>query len=173
MLYILVLILEDSSGSSSAQSSRSLQVVDLKFESLGTTSIPEAIVYLDNDHVFIGSHLGDSQLVLLHTEPDQHGEYLEVMETFTNIAPITDFEVVDLEGQGQVGLYFSSSPTPSLLRAISHDCLLVNTDFISFRVKLSHVPERSKTVPLGLFATVLALTIEQCWNFQESKGYGH
>ncbi|KAF9365058.1 DNA damage-binding protein 1a [Mortierella sp. NVP85] len=101
MLYILVLILEDSSGSSSAQSSRSLHVVDLKFESLGTTSIPEAIVYLDNDHVFIGSHLGDSQLVLLHTEPDQHGEYLEVMETFTNIAPITDFEVVDLEGQGQ------------------------------------------------------------------------
>ncbi|KAF9999405.1 DNA damage-binding protein 1a, partial [Modicella reniformis] len=101
MLYILVLILEDSPGSSSTQSNRSLQVVDLKFESLGTTSIPEAIVYLDNDHVFVGSHLGDSQLVLLHTEPDQNGEYLEVMETFTNIAPVTDFEVVDLEGQGQ------------------------------------------------------------------------
>ncbi|KAI8360101.1 DNA damage-binding protein 1-like protein [Mortierella sp. GBAus27b] len=101
MLYILVLILENSAGSSSAQSNRPLQVVDLKFEKLGTTSIPEAIVYLDNDHVFIGSHLGDSQLVLLHTEPDQNGEYLEIMETFTNIAPISDFEVVDLEGQGQ------------------------------------------------------------------------
>ncbi|KAG0202400.1 DNA damage-binding protein 1a [Mortierella sp. GBA30] len=99
MLHILVLILNDASGSSSTR--RSSQVVDLKFESLGTISIPEALVYLDNDHVFVGSHLGDSQLVLLHTEPDQQGEYVEVMETFTNIAPVTDFDVVDLEGQGQ------------------------------------------------------------------------
>ncbi|KAG0365622.1 DNA damage-binding protein 1a [Gamsiella multidivaricata] len=101
MLYILVLILNNSSGSSSSHSSRPFQVVDLKFECLGTTSIPEAIVYLDNDHVFVGSHLGDSQLVLLHTEADQNGEYLEIMETFTNIAPVADFDVVDLEGQGQ------------------------------------------------------------------------
>ncbi|CAO3569563.1 unnamed protein product [Mortierella alpina] len=99
MLHILVLILNDDTGSSSSR--RSSQVVDLKFESLGTISIPEALVYLDNDHVFVGSHLGDSQLVLLHTEPDEQGEYVEVMETFTNIAPVTDFEVVDLEGQGQ------------------------------------------------------------------------
>ncbi|KAG0292818.1 DNA damage-binding protein 1a [Dissophora globulifera] len=99
MLYILVLILNGASGSS--QSSRQFQVVELKLECLGTTSIPVAIVYLDNDHVFVGSHLGDSQLVLLHTEADQNGEYLEVMETFTNIAPVTDFDVVDLEGQGQ------------------------------------------------------------------------
>ncbi|KAF9175846.1 DNA damage-binding protein 1a, partial [Mortierella sp. AD010] len=101
MLYILVLILNNTSGTSTSQSNRPFQVVDLKFEPLGTTSIPTAIVYLDNDHAFVGSHLGDSQLVLLHTEPDQNGEYLEVMETFTNIAPVTDFEVVDLEGQGQ------------------------------------------------------------------------
>ena len=102
MLYILVLILNNSPGSSSSHSNRQFQVVDLKLECLGTTSIPEAIVYLDNDHVFVGSHFGDSQLVLLHTEADQNGEYLEVMETFTNIAPVTDFDVVDLEGQGQV-----------------------------------------------------------------------
>ncbi|KAF9197041.1 DNA damage-binding protein 1a [Haplosporangium sp. Z 11] len=101
-LYILVLNLTDLQASStSSQSSRPLQVADLRLECLGTTSIPEAIVYLDNDHVFVGSHFGDSQLVLLHTDADQHGEYLEVMETFTNIAPLTDFEVVDLEGQGQ------------------------------------------------------------------------
>ncbi|KAF9098142.1 DNA damage-binding protein 1a [Mortierella sp. AD031] len=99
-LYILVLNLNNSSASSSA-SNRSFQVTDLKLECLGTTSIPEALVYLDNDHAFVGSHLGDSQLILLHSDPDEQGEYVEVMETFTNIGPVTDFEVVDLEGQGQ------------------------------------------------------------------------
>ncbi|KAF8930905.1 DNA damage-binding protein 1a [Dissophora ornata] len=108
MLYILVLILNNSPGSSSSHPNRQFQVVDLKLECLGTTSIPEAIVYLDNDHVFVGSHFGDSQLVLLHTEADQNGEYLEVMETFTNIAPVTDFDVVDLEGQGQGQIVASS-----------------------------------------------------------------
>ncbi|KAF8976248.1 DNA damage-binding protein 1a, partial [Entomortierella lignicola] len=101
VLYILVLILDNSSGASTSQTSRPFQVVDLKLEPLGVTSIPTSIVYLDNDHAFIGSNLSDSQLVLLHTEADENGEYLEVMETFTNVAPIMDFEVVDLEGQGQ------------------------------------------------------------------------
>ncbi|KAF9583420.1 DNA damage-binding protein 1a [Lunasporangiospora selenospora] len=100
MLYVLVLIL-DGAPSSSTQPSQSVQVVDLKLECLGAISIPEAIVYLDKRYVFVGSHQGDSQLIQLHTEPDQQGEYLEVLESFTNIAPITDFEVVDLEGQGQ------------------------------------------------------------------------
>jgi len=97
MMYILVLITQPAPALSSG-----LQVKDLKFEFLGTTSIPEAIVYLDNNHVYVGSHLGDSQLVLLHTEPDEEGEYIEVAETFVNIAPIADFDIVDLEGQGQV-----------------------------------------------------------------------
>jgi DNA damage-binding protein 1 len=98
MLHILVLITQPSPHS------QAVQVKDLKFECLGTTSIPEAIVYLDNNHVYVGSHLGDSQLVLLHTEPDAEGEFIEVAETFVNIAPISDFDVVDLEGQGQVRL---------------------------------------------------------------------
>ncbi|KAG0048736.1 DNA damage-binding protein 1a [Gryganskiella cystojenkinii] len=96
MLHILVLITQPASSPSQA-----VRVTDLKFECLGTTSIPEAIVYLDNNHVYVGSHLGDSQLVLLHTDADENGEFIEVAETFVNIAPITDFDVVDLEGQGQ------------------------------------------------------------------------
>ncbi|KAF9543117.1 DNA damage-binding protein 1a [Mortierella hygrophila] len=98
MLYILVLEINNSAGSSS---NRFIPVSGLKLESLGTISIPEALVYLDNDHAFVGSHLGDSQLVQLHENPDEQGEYVEIMETFTNIAPVLDFEVVDLEGQGQ------------------------------------------------------------------------
>ncbi|KAF9971393.1 DNA damage-binding protein 1a [Actinomortierella ambigua] len=105
-LYVLVLIIkhEHVGGSSASASSGSRtisHVVDLKLEPLGTTSIPEAIVYLDNNHLFVGSHLGDSQLIRLHEDVDEHGEYIEVVETFTNIGPVLDFDVVDLEGQGQ------------------------------------------------------------------------
>ncbi|KAF9300102.1 DNA damage-binding protein 1a [Mortierella antarctica] len=107
-MYVLILDVNDSSAASSSSSAGRILVTDMKFERLGSTSISEAIVYLDNHHVFVGSHLGDSQLVLLHTEPDTAGEFLEVMETFTNVGPVLDFEVVDLEGQGQ-GLIVSCS----------------------------------------------------------------
>ena len=75
---------------------------------LGETSIPECITYLDNGVVYIGSRLGDSQLVKLETESDETGSYVRVMETFINLAPITDMVVVDLERQGQGQLVTTS-----------------------------------------------------------------
>ncbi|XP_014225976.1 DNA damage-binding protein 1 [Trichogramma pretiosum] len=76
-------------------------VKDLKVEFLGEVSIPECITYLDNGVIFIGSRLGDSQLVKLITKADDTGSYCVVMESFTNLAPIVDMAVVDLERQGQ------------------------------------------------------------------------
>lgn len=76
-------------------------VKDIKVELLGEISIPECITYLDNGVLFIGSRLGDSQLVKLNTKPDEHGSYVTQMESFTNLAPILDMCVVDLERQGQ------------------------------------------------------------------------
>lgn len=67
----------------------------------GETSIPECLTYLDNGVVFVGSRLGDSQLVKLNTEPDSSGQYVTVMQTFNNLGPIVDMVVVDLERQGQ------------------------------------------------------------------------
>lgn len=67
----------------------------------GEISIPECITYLDNGVLFIGSRLGDSQLVKLNTKPDENGSYVTPMESFTNLAPILDMCVVDLERQGQ------------------------------------------------------------------------
>lgn len=64
-------------------------------------TIPECITYLDNGVVFIGSRLGDSQLVKLNTEPDGHGNFVNVMQSFNNLGPIVDMAVVDLEKQGQ------------------------------------------------------------------------
>lgn len=40
-----------------------ISVKDLKVELLGETTIAECITYLDNGVVYIGSRLGDSQLI--------------------------------------------------------------------------------------------------------------
>lgn len=37
----------------------------------------------------------------LNTETNENGSYVHVMETFTNLGPIVDMVVVDLERQGQ------------------------------------------------------------------------
>ncbi|XP_050293342.1 DNA damage-binding protein 1 [Anthonomus grandis grandis] len=76
-------------------------VGDLKVEMLGEIAIPECITYLDNGVLFIGSRLGDSQLVKLNVRPDENNSYVTVMETFINLAPILDMCVVDLERQSQ------------------------------------------------------------------------
>ncbi|KAK2168127.1 hypothetical protein LSH36_20g08004 [Paralvinella palmiformis] len=76
-------------------------VKDLKLELLGETAVAECITYLDNGVVYIGSRLGDSQIVKLNIEPDASGSYVQVMESFTNLGPIIDMCVVDLERQGQ------------------------------------------------------------------------
>jgi DNA damage-binding protein 1 len=78
-----------------------LYINDLYIVIVGEVSIPECITYLDNGVVFIGSRLGDSQLIKLNTKPVNKNSYLSIMETFTNLAPITDMVVVDLEKQGQ------------------------------------------------------------------------
>ncbi|XP_028257459.1 DNA damage-binding protein 1 [Parambassis ranga] len=74
---------------------------DLHVELLGETSIAECLTYLDNGVVFVGSRLGDSQLVKLNVDSNDQGSYVVVMETFTNLGPIVDMCVVDLERQGQ------------------------------------------------------------------------
>ncbi|XP_052801738.1 DNA damage-binding protein 1-like [Mya arenaria] len=76
-------------------------IKDLKVEVLGETSVAECITYLDNGVVYIGSRLGDSQLIKLNINPDDAGSYVQVMETFVNLGPIVDMCVVDLERQGQ------------------------------------------------------------------------
>lgn len=78
-----------------------LYVKDLKVELLGEISIPECITYLDNGVLFIGSRHGDSQLVKLSSTANDSGSYVVPMETFTNLGPIVDICVVDLERQGQ------------------------------------------------------------------------
>lgn len=87
-------------------------VRDIKIELLGEVSIPECLTYLDNGVVFIGSRFGDSQLVKLNVTPDDNNSYVTVMETFTNLAPIVDMTIVDLDRQGQGQLVTCSGMNP-------------------------------------------------------------
>ena len=64
-----------------------------KLDSVGKTSRASVLIYLDEGRVFVGSHTGDSQIVQIQPEG------VEVLQTFENIAPITDFSIMDL-GRG-------------------------------------------------------------------------
>eukprot|EP00960_Hanusia_phi_P003968 116510-Hanusia_phi.AAC.2 len=77
------------------------KVLGLKLDTLGETSSAKTITYLDSGVVFIGSCFGDSQLIRLHPDKDENDSNIEVLESFTNLGPIQDFCVVDLERQGQ------------------------------------------------------------------------
>lgn len=92
-LYLMVLIADESSFVP--------RIVDLRFEYLGETSIAHTITYIDNGHVFVGSKLGDSQLIKLTDQPNEAGSFVTVLETYTNLGPILDMLVVDIQKQGQ------------------------------------------------------------------------
>ncbi|DBA79836.1 TPA: hypothetical protein ACH3X2_007673 [Trebouxia sp. C0005] len=97
----------------------SQRVVGLKLEALGRISAPSTISYLDSGVVFVGSLYGDSQLIRLQAEavdPAQPSNFVEVMDVWTNLGPIIDLAVVDLErqGQGQVVTCSGKGPDSSL-----------------------------------------------------------
>lgn len=95
--------------------------------SSGETSIPECLTYLDNGVVFVGSRLGDSQLIKLNTESDASGQYVTVMQTFNNLGPIVDMVVVDLERQGQGQLVTCSGTFATEMFcsfSFSHTCFI-------------------------------------------------
>lgn len=96
-LYMLLLVKDENQTDTAGP-----VIKDLKLELLGEITIPESMTYLDNGYVYVGSRLGDSQLVRLNAEPDEAtGSYVSVVDSFTNLGPIVDMVVVDLERQGQ------------------------------------------------------------------------
>ena len=55
-LFMLLLVKEDKIDGSAV-------VKDLKLELLGETAIADSMTYLDNGYVYVGSRMGDSQLI--------------------------------------------------------------------------------------------------------------
>ena len=81
-------------------------VTGLGLDQVGKTSIATSLCYLDNGVVYVGSQFGDSQLIQLHESACADGSNMELLETFPNIGPILDMEIVDnnLQGQSQLVL---------------------------------------------------------------------
>jgi len=78
-------------------------LLSMSIEPLGHLSPASSLTYLDNGIVFVGSAACDSQLLRLNRMPvsSDSSNCVEVLETYTNLGPIVDFCVVDLDRQGQ------------------------------------------------------------------------
>lgn len=77
-------------------------VTGINIEMLGQNSCASSIACLNQGRVFLGSRLGDSKLIQLNTTRNpETGSYVETLQTFTNLGPIVDFCVMDLDRQGQ------------------------------------------------------------------------
>jgi DNA damage-binding protein 1 len=61
-----------------------------RIDVLGETSRASTLVYLDEGRIFVGSNQGDSQIIQIREKG------LDVLQTFSNIAPILDFTVMDM-----------------------------------------------------------------------------
>lgn len=61
-----------------------------RIDQLGTTSRASTLVYLEGGRIFVGSHAGDSQVVQISEKN------VEVLQTFSNVAPILDFTIMDM-----------------------------------------------------------------------------
>ncbi|KPM03377.1 DNA damage-binding protein-like protein [Sarcoptes scabiei] len=102
---LFILIMQSSSDEDikmvASSSSTHLSPFTLKLVYLGEISIPSCVSYLDNNHIFVGSRFGDSQLIKLKTDCKDDGKYIELIDTYLSLAPIVDLLMVDLDKQGQ------------------------------------------------------------------------
>ena len=92
-LYFLMLLIGDKD-----------KVTGWKLDLVGHTSRASVLVYLDNGHVFVGSHQGDSQVIRLLEKN------IEVVQTLPNIAPVLDFTIMDMgnrTGESQINEFSS------------------------------------------------------------------
>ena len=92
-LYLLMLLLDDRNDFDG-----------WRLDAIGHASRASVLVYLDEGYLFVGSHLGDSQVVKIQKQG------IEVVQTISNIAPVLDFTIMDMgnrSGEGQTNEYSS------------------------------------------------------------------
>ncbi len=75
----------------------SLHTYNLIFQFIGEINPPSSIAFLDNNYIFIGSEKANSQLIKTLTKPRKNNKrpLIEIIEEYDNLAPITDFLVLN------------------------------------------------------------------------------
>lgn len=81
-------------------------ITTLLMETLGSASSSSSLVYLGGGHLFLGSQFGDSQLIKILDNPVplsgvseretdilEETTYVRVLEEYTNLGPIVDFDL--------------------------------------------------------------------------------
>ncbi|CAH7666894.1 mono-functional DNA-alkylating methyl methanesulfonate N-term-domain-containing protein [Phakopsora pachyrhizi] len=110
--------------------------VALRYEEVGKVSSPEALVYLSNGYVFLASHYGDSQLLkvfstFFNVDSEKAPSPPEVITSFTNLAPISDFCVVEDHTSSESHLVTCSGAyRDGSLRIIKHGIPILESGFI-------------------------------------------
>ncbi|OEU20889.1 CPSF_A-domain-containing protein, partial [Fragilariopsis cylindrus CCMP1102] len=96
------------------------KIVALQLDTLGSCTLTSCLQYLDHGLVFCGSQLGDSQLVQIHDKPipveddeDDNTTFLSVIEEYTHLGPIVDFDLVPMAGMGQSQVVTASGSSKS------------------------------------------------------------
>jgi DNA damage-binding protein 1 len=92
-LLVLLLLCHDRQDNRSG-------VRELKLEALGATCISSCLAYLDAGLVFVGSKVGDSQLVRLSAKRVGNA-FVESLQAFASVAPLVDLCVTGLDSSGQ------------------------------------------------------------------------
>ena len=96
-LYLLMLMLDFEE-----------KVQEWKLDILGDIPVASSLVYLDAGCIFVGSHQGDSKVVRI--VEGKEGGAIETVQTFSNVAPILDFTIMDMgsrSSEGQTNEYSS------------------------------------------------------------------
>ena len=101
------------------------KISGIGLDTLGSCVMASALTYIQDGLCFVGSSFGDSQLVQIMDQPIAVGEgvddleettYLSIIEEYTNLGPIVDFDLVPTPGskQSQVVTASGSSNSGSL-----------------------------------------------------------
>lgn len=96
-LYLLMLMLDFEE-----------KVQEWKLDVLGEIPVASTLVYLDAGCIFVGSHQGDSKVIRI--VEGKNGGVIETVQTFSNIAPVLDFTIMDMgnrSGEGVANEYSS------------------------------------------------------------------
>ena len=87
----------------------------MELETLGSCTISSSLAHVKDGLVYVASQFGDSQLVQIR----QDGEtFLDIVEEYTNLGPIVDFDLVPTHAQQSQVVTCSGSSTSGSLRLI-------------------------------------------------------